>query len=80
MAAGYLHVPAVVTLLEAGANPEVKDRKGQSVLDLAESLKAPMAGDPPRRFALEKVAEILIGAMTYARVQYCCARKCLRSD
>ena len=62
MAAGYLHVPVVVALLEAGANPEVKDRKGQSVLELAESLKAPMAADPPRRFALEKIAEILVGA------------------
>ena len=62
MAAGYLHVPAVVALLQGGANPEVKDRKGQSVLDLVDSLKAPMMGDPQRRLMLEKVSEILVGA------------------
>ena len=62
MAAGYLHVPVVVSLLEGGANPEVKDRKGQSVLDLVDSLKAPMSGNPSGRFALEKVSEILVGA------------------
>ena len=63
MAAGYLHVPALVALLQGGANPEVKDRKGQSVLDLVDSLKAPMMGDPQRRLTLEKVSEILVGAI-----------------
>ena len=69
MAAGYLHVPAVVALLQGGANPEVKDRKGQSVLDLVDSLKGPMAGNPAGRLALEKVSEILIGALVRIRCQ-----------
>ena len=68
MSAGYLHVPAVVALLQGGANPEVKDRKGQSVLDLVDSLKGPMAGDPSRRLMLEKVSEILVGAVNYLRL------------
>jgi hypothetical protein len=64
MAAGYLHVPTVVALLQGGANPEVKDRKGQSVLDLVDSLKGPMAGNPSGRLALEKVSEILVGTVS----------------
>ncbi len=66
MAAGYLHGSALVALLQGGANPEVKDRKGQSVLDLVDSLKAPMMGDPQRRLTLEKVSEILVGAIGLA--------------
>ncbi len=66
MAAGYLHTPAVELLLHFGADPEVRDREGRSVLDLAKSLKSNLPHDAAvaqRRFALERCTEILTGAI-----------------
>ena len=64
MAAGYLHTPMVQLLMAAGADADIKDREGRSVIDLVENLKATIPLDPTmvgRRYALDKTAEIITG-------------------
>lgn len=64
MAAGYLHTPVVALMMEYGADPEIKDAQGRSVTKLVEDLKKgmPLSAElVQRRYALEKVTEIVVG-------------------
>lgn len=64
MAAGYLHTPVVELLMQFGADPEKKDREGRTVMQLVDNLKEGMPLTPEmvgRRYALEKVEEIVVG-------------------
>ena len=75
MAAGYLHTPMVQLLMAAGADADIKDREGRSVIDLVENLKATIPLDPTmvgRRYALDKTAEIITGgALAGCRAPRC---------
>jgi len=62
MAAGYMHTNSMTALLEAGADPEVKDIKGNDIVGLVDNLKSSMplsAGLITRRIALEQVSSVL---------------------
>lgn len=62
MAAGYMHTPIITLLVESGADPELRDNKGQSVVGLIEGLRAAMPlnmATVQRRLALEEVANTL---------------------
>ena len=62
MAAGYMHTNSMTALLEAGADPEVKDNKGNDIVGLVDNLKGSMplsAGLITRRIALEQVSSVL---------------------
>jgi signal recognition particle protein len=66
MAVGYSHSPVVAALLEAGADPGVRDRQGRDVVALVASLRAstPLAPElMGRRFALEQAASLLSDAL-----------------
>lgn len=62
MAAGYMHTSIITLLVEAGADPELRDNKGQSVVRLIEGLRGAMPlnmATVQRRLALEEVANTL---------------------
>lgn len=62
MAAGYMHTNGMAALLEAGADPEVKDNTGKDVVGLVDNLRNSMplsAGLITRRIALEQVSSVL---------------------
>ena len=42
MAAGYMHTGVMVTLIEAGADPTLKDNTGRDVVGLVANLRAGM--------------------------------------
>jgi hypothetical protein len=59
MACGYMQTGAMSTLLEAGADPLVKDKQGRDVVTLVENLRRsmpPSMGALQRIMALEQVA------------------------
>lgn len=60
IAAGYLHKAIVRRLLDAGADPELEDKKGRSPLALVQSIKDSTPTSPEffsRRNALDEVAK-----------------------
>lgn len=62
IAAGYLHKGIVRKLLDAGADPELEDKKGRSPLALVQSIKDSTPSKPEffsRRSALDEVAKEL---------------------
>jgi hypothetical protein len=59
MACGYMQTSAMSTLLEAGADPLVKDKQGRDVVSLVDNLRRsmpPSMGALQRIMALEQVA------------------------
>ena len=63
MAAGYMHTGTMTALLEAGANPELRDNTGKSTVALIDQLRKGMplnTATVTRRLALEGVNNCLI--------------------
>ena len=57
LAVGYSHTPLVSLLLDAGADPEVRDAQGRDVVGLVASLRAATPPAPElvqRRVALDR--------------------------
>lgn len=57
-----MHTSIITLLVEAGADPELRDNKGQSVVRLIEGLRGAMPlnmATVQRRLALEEVANTL---------------------
>lgn len=82
MAAGYMHTTTMGALLEASANPQLKDNNGKDVVGLIGKLRAEMPLSPmtiQRRIALEQVASVLTDRV-YDEVEpakvWACARCC----
>jgi len=66
MAVGYSRTATVQVLLDYGADPEVADKEGRTVVDLVEKLRAAMPLTPEllgRRSMLEDVAGVLTGTL-----------------
>ena len=66
MAVGYSRTATVQVLLDYGADPEVADKEGRTVVDLVEKLRAAMPLTPEllgRRTMLEDVAGVLTGTL-----------------
>lgn len=66
MAVGYSRTATVQVLLDYGADPEVADKEGRTVVELVEKLRAAMPLTPEllgRRTMLEDVAGVLTGAL-----------------
>lgn len=62
MAAGYMQTGVLQVLLEAGADPELKDKKGRDTVSLIDNLRTTMplsVQTMQRRIALEQVANVL---------------------
>ena len=71
MASGYMHTAAMAALLEAAADPQLKDNNGRDVVQLVDGLRAQMPLNPTtitRRIALEQVAGVL-SERVYEEVQ-----------
>lgn len=63
MAAGYMHTSTMAVLLEAGANPELRDNTGKNVVGLLDNLRGTMPVNMAtiqRRLALEEVNNCLL--------------------
>ena len=66
MAVGYSRTATVQVLLDYGADPEVADKEGRTVVDLVEKLRGAMPLTPEllgRRTMLEDVAGVLTGTL-----------------
>lgn len=62
MAAGYMYTAPMAVLVEAGANPEIKDSSGKDVVKLIDNLRSSMPLNlqtVQRRLALEEVSNVL---------------------
>ena len=79
MAVGYSRTTTVQVLLDFGADPEVGDKEGRTVVELVEKLRAAMPLTPEllgRRTMLEDVAGVLTGMECY---ELASSERCLMS-